>query len=246
MRVWPVNSGFARWSPFRHPPFTLDIRAPTRSYPGVVASERKMRKFVRQWRRRYPYPLDWVDDRANKQCRRSELAWLSQFEGVANLRRRDVVALVEWALGDQPASKEFALKGLAGPAEWGHARRRIKKALATANPIGALDCLLGEEGGIPGWEPAMASVVLAVCRPATYVVADERAMRTLAALELCSPTTDGEFGRGDWWPYLRTWRKLAELCGLSLRDVHHALWAGADEAPSLLRSPKPLGRQARV
>ena len=31
-----------------------------------VPSDRKLRKFIGQWRKRYPYPVEWVDNRANK------------------------------------------------------------------------------------------------------------------------------------------------------------------------------------
>ena len=203
-----------------------------------MPSDRKVRKFIRQWRKRYPYPVEWVDDRANKQCRRSEAKWLAQLDGAVTLRRREIVALIEWRFSHQANRREQALGGATGAAESGHAKRCIKKALATSNPVTALDCLLGERGGIPGWGPVMASVVLAACRPNTYAVADYRALRTLRALDLCSPCAEDEFVRADWQPYLRTCWKLASLCGLSLREVHQALWAAADEAPGMPKASK--------
>jgi hypothetical protein len=198
-----------------------------------MPSDRKTRRFIRQWRRRYPYPKDWVDNRANKQCRRSESDWLAQFEGADILKRREVAALIEWKFGNQANRREQALGGIASPAAWGHARRRIKKALATSNPTAALDFLLGEQGGISGWGPAMSSVVLAACRPGTYTVADQRALRTLDALNLYRPRAEGEFVRLDWVPYLLACRRLARICGLSLRAIDQALCAAADEAPNL-------------
>jgi hypothetical protein len=207
-----------------------------------MASDRKVRKFIRQWRRRYPYPVDWIDDRANKRCRRSEAAWLAQFEGATTLKRREVLSLIFWKLGGSSHLMDQAVKGIEGPAAWGHARRQIKKALQTSNATTALDCLLDEPGGIPGWGPAMSSVVLAVCRPDTYVVADDRALRTLRTLGLYSPQTNGEFVRADWWPYLKKCRQMAKLCGLSLAAVHQALWAAADDAPNL---PRPIRARPR-
>jgi uncharacterized protein YjiS (DUF1127 family) len=198
-----------------------------------MASDRRLRKFVRQWRTRYPYPVPWVDRPANKQCRRSENQWLAQFDGVAVLRRRDVLALALWKLGGDGARHEAGVAGISGPAEWGHARRCIKRALAAPNPNQALDHLVGATGGVPGWGPEMASVVLAACRPATYVVADARCLRSLHALALLEPSVEEGFSREKWWPYLRTCRHLAELSGVSLRDVGRALWAGADGAPGL-------------
>jgi hypothetical protein len=205
-----------------------------------MASDRKLRKFIRQWRKRYPYTLDWVDNRANKQCRRSEATWLAQFEGADVLRRREVRALIEWRFETDPERHERALEGIEGPARWGNARRQIKKALAASNPVAALDHLLGQEGGIEGWGPTESSVVLASCRPQTYVVADPRALRTLKALGLYSADHDDEFLREDWWPLLSRCRNLAKLCGLHIRDVEQALSAAAPEAPSL---PKPSKRR---
>jgi len=205
-------------------------------------SERKQRRFLRRWRRRYPLPVPWVDDRANKQVRRSEDQWLAQFAGAANLRRRDVISLVVWRLGGDTGAMERALAGIDGPAAWGHARRAIKKALAASNPMEALDRLVGEVGAIPGWSPALASALLAACRPEAYVAGDDRALRTLEALGLSERVEEGAFTRTDWWPYLRTCRRLAALSDLSPRDVGRALWAAADDAPGLPPAPKPVAK----
>jgi len=207
-----------------------------------MASDRKVRKFLRQWRRRYPFPTAWVDDRANKQCRKSEAEWLAQFKGASILKRRDVSALVAWKFADQPQRKEWALVGISGPSEWGHARRCIKRALGTSNATAALDNLLDERGGISGWGPDIASAVLAACRPAVYPVADVRALRTLKALDQLSSSSGQEFVRDDWWPYIRICRKLSRVCGLSIGEVSQALWAAADEAPKL---PTPFKLQRR-
>jgi hypothetical protein len=204
-----------------------------------MLSDRKMRKFIRQWRKRYPYPSDWVDNRANKQCRRSETEWLVRFEGVIDLRRRDVVALLEWKFDNQAHLKEQALRGVTGAVESGHARRCIKRALVARSPIVALDYLLEERQGIRGWGPTMASAVLAACRPDSYAVADSRALCTLKALELYSPSVEDDFTREDWWPYLRVCRDLVTISGLPLREVGRALWAASDHAPKLPKSSKP-------
>jgi hypothetical protein len=212
-----------------------------------VPSDGKVRRFIRRWRKRYPYPVPWISDGANKQCRKSEAQWLAPFEGATVLRRRQVTALVEWTFAGDAAKRETALHGITGPRHSGHARRCIERALTTTSATGALDRLLDEQGGIPGWGPAMASAVLAACRPDTFVVADHRALRTLRALALYPPgppagpgDAEGEFARADWWPYLRICRKLASSCGVSLREVGHALRAAADDAPRL-----PKGQAAR-
>jgi len=202
-------------------------------------NDRKLRRFVRQWHRRYPLPSDWVDNRANKQLRRSEARWLAPFEGAASLKRRQVKDLVEWRYGGETTRRELALASIDGPASWGRLQRAIKRALQEHSPTGALDRLLSDKHGFTGWGPGMASTVLAACRPTLYVVADERALRSLSALGLMVPHSFEEFDRQDWWPYLRTCRDLSALSGLPLRSVHHALRVAADEAPELPASPSP-------
>jgi hypothetical protein len=203
-----------------------------------VVSDRKMRKFVRTWRRRYPHPVPWVDDRANKQCRISEDRWLLPFAGASSLRRRDLLGLVLWKFGAQEQRMARACQGVTGPADLGHAKRSIRKALSSDSPTAALDHLCGETGGISNWDAVMASVVLGVCRPERYVVADERCLRTLAALQLHEPIDQNAFTRHDWVPYLRLCRRLGNVSGLSMRDVARALWAAADDAPDLPKDPK--------
>jgi hypothetical protein len=198
-----------------------------------------MRTFLRRWRRRYPQPVAWVDDRANKAARRSEAAWLEQFEGRDSLKRREVRALVDWRLQGLATEQQLALRGLA---DWGHARRCVKRALEATSPTDALDRLLGECGGIAGWRPAMASAVLAACRPDRYAVVDDRALRALAGLGVLVPASPDRVDRGDWWPYLRACRDLSRVSGLSLRSVAQALCAAAEEAPRLPVSEKPVRR----
>jgi uncharacterized protein YjiS (DUF1127 family) len=155
------------------------------------------------------------------------------------VKRKDLLALVLWKVGGQDHRLDQAFQGVTGPANLGHAKRCIRKALATSNAMTALEGLVGETGGIPHWDPAMSSVVLAVCRPNVYAIADGRALRALAALNLYSSAVDGEFTAVDWVPYLRACRRLAELSNVSLRDVSRALWAAADDAPNLPKTPKP-------
>ncbi len=202
-----------------------------------MPSDAKVRRFIRQWRKRYPFPYVWVSNSANRQCRKSEAQWFTQFDGAEQLRRRQVVALIEWRFADDPPRRERALRGVTGPRESGHAKRCIKKALETRSPIAALDCLVQDDGGIPGWGPDMGSVILAACRPDTYVVADHWALTALQGLHLYSRCDDNEFVRADWWPYLRLCRKLATSCGVSLAEVGQALRAAADEAPKLPQRP---------
>jgi hypothetical protein len=160
------------------------------------------------------------------------MRWFAQFEGADHLKRKQVVSLIEWRF-DGATEMEHALGGVTGPRPSGHAKRCITKALGTTNATAPLDCLVGDSGGIPGWGPDMASVVLAACRPDTYLVADHRALCALRGLDLYCPRGDDEFTRADWWPYLRICRKLAVSSGVSLREVGHALRAAGNNAPAL-------------
>lgn len=204
--------------------------------------DRKLRTFLRRWRRRYPQPAPWADDRANKQARRSEAAWLAQFEGRRSLKRREVKALVRWRFQGDDAEQALAMEGVEDAVRWGHARRCVKRALEATSPTDALDCLLADSGGIPGWRPAMASGLLAACRPDRYAVVDVRALRALGGLGAMTPVTTDGVARGDWWPYVRACRDLARVSGLSLRSVSQALWAAAGEAPKLPVADKPARR----
>lgn len=201
----------------------------------------KQRRFIRQWRKRYPFPVAWVSNAANRLSRKSEGRWFAQFEGADQLKRKQVVSLIGWKFDSDATKREQALGGVTGPRHSGHAKRCIKKALGTANANAALDCLVGDSGGIPGWGPDMASVVLAACRPDTYLVADHRALCALRGLDLYSPGGDDDFTRADWWPYLRICRKLAGSSSVSLREVGQALRAAGDDAPAL-PPPPALGR----
>jgi hypothetical protein len=209
-----------------------------------MAGQRNIPKFLRQWRRRYPLPFDWVDDGANKRLRRSETEWLSQFAGATSLKRREIAALADWRFAAEPDAKKQAMGGIEGHLALGLAQRCIRRALKEPSATNALDHLLAECGGVPGWAPDMASAVLAAAQPDRYVVADERRLRTLRALGLCAPHATGAFLRADWWQYLATCRSLATECGMSLRAVGQALWAAADDAPELPGKPKRRARRS--
>jgi hypothetical protein len=128
--------------------------------------------------------------------------------------------------------------------DWSHVSSCIERALAEAdadNDNAAVDALRGRTGGIPDWQTAMASVVLAACRPALYTVVDSRALRTLMLLE-GRPTREiqkiGWFPPGRWPGYLGTCRELSAELKVSLRDLDRAFWAAnGREKPQVSRAP---------
>ena len=204
----------------------------------MVTTTPKVRKFLRQWRKRYPYPFAWVDDAANKRLRRSEAEWLAQFAGATSLKRREILSLIDWTFSSQVDRKQQAFAGIDGHIALGHAKRCITRALKETSATRALDHLLGERGGAPGWGPTIASAVLAACSPDTYLVADERALWTLSALGLFTPASSDSFVPADWWPYLGVCRGLASNSQMPLRAVGQALRVAAEHAPALPEKAK--------
>jgi len=192
-----------------------------------------VRRFLRGWRKRYPFPVEWVDDRANKQLRRAEDAWMAQFAGATALKRRQVAAVVAWH-GASPFGLGAGGVDVDTPA---HVRRCVRAALAANGADEALERLVGA-GGVAGWEPSLASAVLAACRPDLYAVGDKGTLRALEALGLLVRRDHhAALGPLDWWPYQRECRRLAEVSDLSLRQVAQALRAGSDRAPALPTAP---------
>lgn len=153
---------------------------------------------------------------------------MARFAGVDGLKRRDVRALATWAFARDPVRLQGALAGTASPSAWGHARRRIRRALAAAHASEALDLVLASHGGVEGWDVEVATMVLASCRPEDYAALDTRRFQALEGLSLLTPRQPGRVEREDWLPYLQACRRLTRLTDLSLRDVQRALWAAAD------------------
>jgi len=60
------------------------------------------------------------------------------------------------------------------------------------------------------------------------MVADSRALKALRGLRRM-PVGPPGFRRGDWLSYLDACQSLADLCGLSLRQVDRALWVAAND-----------------
>ena len=109
---------------------------------------------------------------------------LDKFRGADSLTREQVRDLINWKWQGYPARRSQSWRGVDN--DWSHASSCIEVALAKAgtDDNAAVDALRGRTGGIPNWQTAMASVVLAACRPALYTVVDSsRALHTLMFLE---------------------------------------------------------------
>lgn len=113
---------------------------------------------------------------------------------------------------------------------WCHASSCIEAALAQVDAASAVDALRGHARGIPNWQTAMASVVLAACRPKLYTVAESRALRTMMVLEgrpQAAIVSTRQFPRSRWEGYIAVCRELATELDVRLRDVDRAFWASA-------------------
>lgn len=186
------------------------------------------RSLVNRWLPLYPNVRPWVDDRARKALRRSEDDWLDTFRGADSLLREQVRNLINWKWQGYPAKRSQSWRGV--DSDWTHASNCIELALAKAgtDDNAAVDALRERTGGIPNWQTAMASVVLAACRPALYTVVDSRAVHTLMLLEGRQPQAiQGVrmFPRGRWPGYLDTSRELSAELHIRLRDLDRAFWA---------------------
>ena len=159
---------------------------------------------------------------------------------VHGLLQHHMPAVLAWS-ARMPHRRARALAGLAA-ARWkggqnSGAEAVIRRALATENDYEALVLISAPGAGVHGFRPAMGSVVLAVCRPARFTVADSRALKALRVLDLM-PLGPPSFRMQDWQPYLEACRELANSCDMRLRDVDRALWGAAADSGL----PNPYGR----
>jgi hypothetical protein len=203
---------------------------------------------VDRWLSTYPNVRPWVDDKAREALRHSEDDWLDSFKGADILTREQVHDLIDWKWAANPARRSKSRRGV--DAGWEHASDCITRALAYAgaDDIATVNALRGRSDGIPDWETAMASVVLAACRPALYTVVDSRALHTMMLLEGRSSTEIQRirwFPPGCWLGYLHTCRELSAELRVRLRDLDRAFWTsdGREEPP--LDSENPCGLSCR-
>jgi hypothetical protein len=196
------------------------------------------------WCEQYPWPSASAEDDAA--AREKEDRFLTRFAGLAALDHDQIAELIEWKFQSMHHRKALAMRGIS-PERWDGrdgapgAADLIRKALTTSDDHEALATLANSAGGIYRFGPAMSSVILAACRPDRFTVADSRALSTLRALGRMPPGPPG-FRLNDWLPYLDACRKLAQLCGLSLRQVDRALWVGASDPRMAQADPPDLPR----
>lgn len=76
---------------------------------------------------------------------------------------------------------------------------------------------------LSGISAATGTVLLTFWRPDSYTVMDQRALSTLASVDLW--TGDTEANIDDYPRYLDTCRSISTETGLSLRDTDRALWS---------------------
>src|ERR1022692_74404 len=147
------------------------------------------------------------------------------FAGLSELDRSQVTELIDWKFQSMPHRRARAMKGVTAeqwdgpgyrrggrtdPPSAGRARR-----LSGAGSHGGIRCR-----DLRFW-PGDGRVLLAVCRPDRFTVADGRALNALRMLHLI-PAGPRSFRLSDWRKYLETCRILADGCQASLRVVDRA------------------------
>jgi hypothetical protein len=185
---------------------------------------------VEAWLPKYPTTSPWVDDVARAALRRSEDVWLAKFDGLDSLTKNQLDELITWKWRSRRPQLSRSQEGAND--NWDHTSDCIARALAEAGANAAIDVLRGPTGGIRNWQTAMASVVLAVCRPEYYTIADSRALRTMMLLEGKSQRAidnTNYFQRHYWDSYLITCRALRGELHVRLRDLDRAFWASAGQ-----------------
>jgi hypothetical protein len=183
---------------------------------------------IEAWLPRYPTAAPWVNDAAGAALRSSEDAWLKAFSGADRLTRSQVGELIDWKWNGYPARRAHSKAGV--DEDWHHADGCIRAALAATNRGAAVDALCSRQSGIPNWRPAMSSVVLAVCKPDDYSIADSRALRTLMMLRGAPSSTVErirQFPRTEWENYQEACGELANVLDHPRRDLDRAFWAAA-------------------
>ena len=164
-----------------------------------------------------------------------EDTFLARFDGLTELDRDQVTELARLEVPGDGAPQSAGAEGNT-PERWGDhdslpgAAAVIRNALASDDDHQALATMASGTGGIYRFGPAMSSAILAACQPQRFTVADRRALKTVRQLGLMPPGP-ARLRLQDWLPYLTACRKLTQTCGLSLRQVDRALWAGASHPP---------------
>jgi hypothetical protein len=193
------------------------------------------RAIVEAWLPTYPTVSPWIDEGARAALRHSEDAWLATFDGLESLTKTQVRELITWKWRNRGPQLSRSQKEV--DRNWDHVSGCITRALAEVDDNAAIDALRGPTGGIPDWQTAMASVVLAACRPKYYTIADSRALRTMMLLEGKSQRAIDKtnyFQRHHWDSYISNCRALGKELHVKLRDLDRAFWASAGRS-----SPAP-------
>jgi len=185
-------------------------------------------QYLELWLARYPNADAPATD--NVESRRKEQHWLAGFAGRDSLSQIEAREFVDWKFQADARRRANARRAI-DEESWPFANVKIREALSLDGDLPPLMAMASRQSGIRGWGPAMSSVVLAVCRPQRFTIADTRALATIRALGF--PVPAGQiFAFHHWEPYLAACRSAAERCGRSLREVDQALWT-AEGIPHL-------------
>lgn len=194
----------------------------TSSTPTTFTAE-FVKGYVGLWLEKYPWSYQWMSPQANEACRVSETEFLDRFNR-RDLTRGAVVRIIWWKF-KKPLYRNRALAGVA-PEMWSSAQAHICDAWDTVHVDGEDDWAPMEHLlKIPGWGPAMASVLLAAWDRGRFTIADRRSLASLTALGFIGKKyASFPESKAVWLDYLRICKQLAADAGCTLREVDQALW----------------------
>src|ERR1022692_4581 len=136
-------------------------------------------EYISQWLARYPN-LD-AAAAENEKAQSDEDNRVGRFARLSTITQDDARELIRWKFQSMAPRRNKALKGVDDD-HWPVADQLLVEALSQDGDLPPLLTLGNVRNGIYGWGPAMSSVVLAVCHPSRFTIADTRALGTLRVL----------------------------------------------------------------
>ena len=161
-----------------------------------------------------PPLLQWIAEWSEKYP--SSDGVLLPLHGRAAFTLKEIDTIVEWKLQNTPNYLMVARRHLGSLPE-GYVLDVTARALACKDDLGAFLILQD----LKGVKLAIASAILMTALPERFTVYDDRAKKSLQALNLLQDSPC----KGEWLNYLHSCRQIARSTRFDLRTIDRALWA---------------------